>query len=134
MKDNIEYWVEQMLKKHGWYAHYVFDDKEYPYSTNIHTHGIETKYNHLDLQICFNLSKELAYTILSYIAGQIRNGNRFTPGIKYPNILPGFDVEFAEAKDGDRIVLRMILPDKYGNVRGELKDQWKGCRIYCSSN
>lgn len=126
--------MEQMLKRHGWYAHYVFDDKEYPYTTNIHTHGLTSKYEHLDLQICFPLQQELAHAILTDIAGEIRNGKKFRPGIKYPDIIRDFDIEFAEARESGRVVLRIIFPDKYGSLRGEYTDQWKGCRVYSSNN
>ena len=134
MKSDIHLWAEEMLKRNGWYAHYVFDDSSCPYSVNIHTHGLPAKYEHLDLQMCFPLDARLAHDILCEIVFMVSEGIKFTPGIKYKNILQYADVEFAEAKDDGRIVLRVILPDKDGNLRGDRVDQWGGCRIYPSNN
>lgn len=133
MKKDIQYWTEEMLKRHGWYAHFIPDDKSFPYMINIHTHGM-SRYDHLDLQICFPMIEAEAYWVLTNIASRIRMGKKFTPGILYPDIIPFMNVEFAEAKEDGRVVLRVIIPDKYGAIRGECSEQWKGCRIYPTSN
>lgn len=133
MKSNTDLWVDEMVKRHGWYLHFDFMAIGYPYLVNIHTHGL-SMFDHLDLQICFPLTKEDAYVIVMNVVEGIKNGRRFAPGLKYRDILYGFDMEFAEAKEDGRNVLRMIFPDKYGNIRGELSDQWKGCRIYFTNN
>lgn len=133
MKSDINLWIDEMVKRHGWYIHFDMLSAECPYYVNIHTHGL-SRFDHLDLQICFPLTKEDAYTILLGIVEKIAKGARFVPGIKYPDLLHGYHVEFAEAKEDGRIVLRVILPDKDGDLRGELKDQWKGCRTYFINN
>lgn len=134
MRSDVYLWPEEMLKRNGWYAHFAFDDSSCPYSVNIHTHGLLPKYGHLDLQICFPLDSRLAYDILLEIVYMITQGTKFTPGIRYKHILQYADVEFAEAKDDGRVVLRVILPDKDGNLRGDRSAQWSGCRIYPSCN
>lgn len=122
-----------MLKVHGWYAHYLPEQGAYPYRMNIHTHGM-SRFDHLDLQMCFPMTEGEAYWILTNLANQIKEGKKFTPGICYPNILPFMNVEFAEAKEDGRVVLRVIIPDKYGALRGECAEQWRGCRVYPTSN
>lgn len=122
-----------MVRSHGWYLDYDLTDVRFPYCTNIHTHGL-VKFNHLDLQICFPLTQEDAQLLSLTIVDKIKHGTRFTPGIKYKDVLHDNDVEFAEAIEDGRVVLRIIFPDKHGNLRGELKEQWKGCRVYFSNN
>lgn len=133
MKSDINLWVDEMVKRHGWYIHFDLLSVDHPYNVNMHTHGL-SKYDHIDFQICFPLTKEDAYTIFLDIANKIQKGRKFRPAIKYMDILIGHEVEFAEAKEDGRVVLRIILPDKDGNLRGELKDQWKGCRTYFINN
>lgn len=133
MRSNIDLWMDEMIKRHGWYIHFDLLSVDHPYNINIHTHGL-SKFDHIDLQICYSISKEDAYTILLNIVNKIRKGLKFRPAIKYLDILYGHEVEFAEAKDDERIVLRIILPDKDGDLRGELKEQWKGCRTYYINN
>lgn len=133
MKSNIDLWVDEMVKRHGWHIHFDLLSTNYPYNVNIHTHGL-SKFDHIDLQICYSVIKEDAYTIFLNIVNKIKKGLKFRPAIKYFDILHGHEVEFAEAKEDGRVVLRIILPDKNGDLRGELKDQWRGCRTYCINN
>lgn len=53
-------WNAEMMRKHGWYAHFVPDDNKYPNSINYHTHGLEDSFGHPDLQICFPLPPKIA--------------------------------------------------------------------------
>lgn len=133
MRSDVNLWVEEMAKRHGWYIHFDMLSSDHPYNVNIHTHGLY-RFDHLDVQICFPLTREDAYTLLLGIVERISNGDRFAPGIRYPDVLHGHHVEFAEAKEDGRVVLRLILPDRNGDLRGELSDQWKGCRLYFTDN
>lgn len=133
MKSDVNLWMEEMLKKHGWYIHADYEDPTFPYSVNIHTHGLASL-NHLDLQICFPLRLDEAHVIITTMVHMIRNGKSFTPGIQYPDIMEKYKIEFGEAIEDGRVVLRAIFPDKYGNVRGEAKGQWRGCRFYFINN
>ena len=36
--EEMKEWEKEMMKKHGWFIHFVFDDAT-PFNTNIHTHG-----------------------------------------------------------------------------------------------
>ena len=133
MKSDVNMWMEEMLKKHGWFIHGNYEDMAFPYSVNIHTHGLESM-GHLDLQICFPLALDEAHVVIMTIVHMIRNGKSFTPGIQYPDIINKYKIEFGESKEDGRVVLRVIFPDKYGNIRGEEKEQWKGCRLYPVNN
>ena len=127
MKTNMKIWEKKMLKKYGWYAHYVFDDDTCPYNVNIHSHGLN-KYNHSDIQICFRLEKETAHAILTCIIDRIKNGEKFETGWYYAGIIMNYNIEFAEAEEFGRKVLRIIFPDENGDFHGKYKKQLDGCK------
>lgn len=133
MKSDTNLWVKEMRKRHGWHIDRDLNNPDFPYDANIHTHGL-IQFGHLDLQVCYPLNAEDAYILMMVAVERIRAGVTFTPGIKYGDMLCGCDVEFAEAKEDGRVVLRMILPDSTGNLHGDLKEQWKGCRVYHINN
>lgn len=136
-KINIDLWQEEMEKKHGWYIHFVVGDKDFPFGYNIHTHGL-TKFNsHPDLQICFPLPKETAAVILRTIAERIKEGKIYSAGIKYSDIIANYDLEFAEAEECGRKVMRVIFPDKHGNIQtydGKPNPQFQGCKFIPNKN
>lgn len=137
MKQNTDMWWEEMEKKLGWYAHFIFDDPSYPYSVNIHTHLFPDKFGHPDLQICYPLSKESAYNLLLSIAETIRVGKFLAPGMVYSDLLMNYKVEIAEAEDDGRKVMRIIFPDKEGNIQtydGKANPQFDGCKKQFTKN
>jgi len=116
-------------KEIGWVVHYVFGDDKYPNSTNAHTHGFETKYKHLNIQICLNIDPQIVNSIFWGISRLLDSGKKFSPEKKYANIIEDMNVMFAYAKSNNELVLRLILPDEKGNLRSEMKifkEQWDG--------
>lgn len=121
-----------MKEEIGWTVHYVFGDTDYPNNTNAHSHGFETKYNHLNIQICLNIDPEIANGIFWSISRLLDAGKKFSPAKKYANILQGVNVMFAYAKSNEEQVLRLIIPDVHGNLHSEMKaykEQWDGVKI-----
>lgn len=124
---------DRMMKKFGWYAHYVPDDLTSPTEFNAHTHGFEESWGHPDVQIVFPLPQEVAHSIFWNIARAIKEGKpfRFSAGKPYADIIEKYHVTFAWAKEGGRRVLRIILPDEKGAFAKDLiaepySIQWKG--------
>lgn len=114
-----ESWSREMMKKNGWYVHYIPDDSQFPNAINFHTHGIAESFGHLDLQICFPLPPTVAHQIFSMLVDNIKEGYQYLPGIKYPEIIQGdLLVEFMETVECGRPVLRIIFPDKDGTYSG----------------
>lgn len=135
-KINIDLWQEEMEKKHGWFAHYVFDDPSCPYKVNIHTHGLE-KYGHRDLQVCFPIPKEIIHNILIDIVEEIKKGKKYVAGIKYSGIIKNYDLEFSQSEENGRPVMRIIFPDKHGNIQtydGKPNPQLVGCKFQPNKN
>ena len=122
---------DENMKKHGWYAHYVFDDTDSPMGANAHTHGFEETWKHPDIQIVYPIPGEVAHGIFWTVVGHLKEGKRYEPGVRYGEILDKYDVMFAWAKEGGRKVLRMILPDtanivERGRIAEKFAQQWEG--------
>ena len=107
----------EMLAKYGWFAHYVSDDPDAPMGVNFHTHGMDETFDHPDLQIVFPIDPKIAHSLFWEAINQIKSGKKFRDGDVVDKIVGnGFSVKFVEAQENERTVLRMILPDKYGNL------------------
>jgi hypothetical protein len=108
----------------GWIIHYVPDASGDTDIVNIHTHGVEEKFEHLDLQITVPVNPQVVGEILHGVVNQIAAGKVFKEGDLSDEVLGGgFIVGFKEFTECDRKVLRILFPDK-NNV---LPDQ-EGCQ------
>ena len=60
------------VKKHGWFAHYVFDEHT-PYGLNLHTHGIPQSFGgQLDYQVVLPIAPEIIDGIFKSAVDQLR--------------------------------------------------------------
>lgn len=117
----LKSWENEMIEQFGWYIHFVLEDDSCPNSINYHTHGLQERFNHPDLQICFPISEELAHAILNTIVEQIQTGKLFQTAVKYDHIIGGgFKLEFIDAIESKREVLRIAFPNKEGGYEGEV--------------
>lgn len=115
---------QPLMEKYGWVGHYVFDDIKCPFETNYHTHGLQENFGHKDIQICVPADQHALHGIANLIVNRIKGGEVFEPGKVYTDILAGgLKTYFIEAKELGRPVLRLILPDKNGEVEGMFKQQ-----------
>lgn len=105
------------LDKYGWVAHFITDyDSSSPTGCNIHTHGLVENFNHPDLQVVLPIPHQVAHSILVSAIDLIREGVRFQAGQQYDKICGGYKVTFIQAIEGDRAVLRIILPTPNGSL------------------
>lgn len=111
---NYSKFEKESMEKMGWYAHYVFNCDKSPANTNIHTHGVLESFNHKDLQICLPLPPNIAHGVFYTIIENIRKGKTYEVGQLYDDVLHGYSVKFIKAREMDRTVLRIVLPDKDG--------------------
>ena len=112
-REQEEKWMREM----GWYAHLV--------ENNYHTHGFDQTFNHPDIQIVVPLDPKLLHNLANCVIDRIKAGNTIVPNERTPGIIKGLDVLFIETTEGDRPVLRMILPDPQGNVeRDKIEPPW----------
>jgi len=123
---------KECLKEFGWYVHSVMNDPDYPYSMNIHTHGLLENFKHPDLQICLRISPTVAHAILSGAIELIKAGRTFSDGeIVIGDIISGdLPVLFLKRQECGRDVLRIIAPDPTGcidkeNIDPYYLEQWK---------
>lgn len=98
----------------GFVVHCVYD--EAPNVTNFHTHGLKEKYDHLDLQIYFKMSPHIAMAVFCNLADHIKDGQTFEHGDVVSNVFGNYSVRLVSAKEGDRDVLRVIMPDRHGRL------------------
>ena len=113
---------EESVKKYGWYVH-VVQDPRCPANTNVHTHHLVESFGHKDLQICLNINPKTSHRLLADAISEIKNGVKFEPGKKYGKIINNYQVEFIEAIEEGRSVLRMLIPDENGKYEGIYAEQ-----------
>lgn len=106
----------EMMKKHGWIVHFVFETEESEFDglANIHTHGMAQNFNHPDLQIVLPIDPQTAHMLLIEIVEQVKQGKVFEVNQRYGEIIRDMDIYFIEAEEGGRSVLRAIIPDSNG--------------------
>lgn len=113
--DVMRAWERKMLDEYGWFIHYVPGDDPLP--LNAHTHGLEDKFEGaLNLQIVAPLTQEVTGLILHALVKRMGDGDFPEPGKRMSHIIQRYDVTFAKAIENERVVLRVILPDKEGNL------------------
>ncbi|MDP3899763.1 MAG: DUF4262 domain-containing protein [bacterium] len=120
---------ENAFKKYGWCAHFV-TDYFHENQVNYHTHGLPENFNHLDLQLVLPIDFSILHSLAVNLVNRIKSGESFRPNMRISDIVKSFNVTFIEAKENERTVLRVILPDKHGNLDrktiqdGIFKDQF----------
>lgn len=119
--DDLSREHRKMMEEYGWTAHFVVDDKDFPNRTNYHTHGLDVSFNHPDIQICLPIRPEIAHRLFEAAINHIKAGVFYESGKEYDKILDGgFKVKFIEVLDGDRKLIRMLLPDENGKYEAPL--------------
>lgn len=112
---------ERLMRAYGWYAHMTVADPSIATGFNYHTHGFNESLGHLDLQIVLPIRGDKCHGIAKTIYDQIKaSAGKFIDGDE--TLIPHqdgseFPVRFIKVREGDRDVLRVILP----NPRGELE-------------
>jgi hypothetical protein len=110
--DDLKAKEVEMTEKYGFFSHYVSDPNcKY---VNYHTHGFRKTWEHDDLQIVIPLPPNIANNLFWTFADRVKAGERFAAGARVDKIVHGHQVILKKAKEGDRDVLRIILPDKNG--------------------
>lgn len=106
------------IEKYGWFAHYVYNDKMCPSGINIHTHNVWESFKHKDIQVCLNLDPKLLHMVIVNVVEGIKKGVKYVPGKMYAGLVDGFKLEFIDAIEGNRKVLRLLIPDENGKYEG----------------
>ena len=107
----VEAHEAKCMEKYGWYAHCVAEDPDSPTEFNYHTHGCMVSFNHPDLQIVIPLDAktltEIAYNVIKKAA----TGTKLEDGVELHGIVHDYPVRLRTARECDRDVLRICLPD-----------------------
>ena len=115
--EEIMQWQTDMIAKHGFYIHYT--PGENLSLCNFHTHGILENLLHPDFQIVVPISPKAAYNIIWTLVDMVKEGHRFNAGDKVDKVIQNFPITFIVAEECERELLRLILPDKKGNLSKE---------------
>jgi hypothetical protein len=116
--DEILQWQADMLAKHGFYTHFTPNETD-PNLCNIHTHGILENLLHPDFQIIILIPPKVAQSILWILVNMVKEGHRFNEGDIVNEIIHNYPVTFIKAQEGNRELLRVIFPDKKGNLSSD---------------
>lgn len=110
--ESLEARQAELTKKYGFFSHFVSDANSK--FVNYHTHGFRDTWGHDDLQIVIPIPPNIANNLFWTFADRVKAGERFAPDARVDKIVHGHQVILKKAKDGERDVLRIILPDKNG--------------------
>lgn len=114
-------WEKEQMDKHGWIVHFVQNDERYPTNTNHHTHGLTETYNHPDLQVVVPMPAKSVHNVFIQLIERIKAGEKFKHGDVAENVVNKYSVKFHDAYEGDRHVLRVIVPDVDNNLERDMK-------------
>lgn len=81
---------------------------------NYHTHHLQEKLNHMDLQIVLPLEPQLVITIFHCMVEKILEGQTFQPDQFVEGILEDQPIYLVLKREEARPVLRVIFPDSKG--------------------
>lgn len=112
-------WESKQMANHGWFAHSVIGDPQSPTGVNYHTHGIQQSIGCSDLQLVFPAMRSKdRHAIAQELYRQMKAGASFGEGNQAD--IAGkdgpFRVHFIKVREGDREVLRVILPTPDGKL------------------
>jgi hypothetical protein len=113
--ESLRAWQDRQMATVGWYAHYVYQDPAIPAGANCHTHGLEETFGHPDFQLVIPLHPRVARGILNELVEGVKSGRRFEPGL-HTGVIRNISVLIAGTIEGGRQVLRIILPDRHGQI------------------
>ncbi len=126
----------EATEKYGWFIHMIRNDDRTATGVNYHTHGLDKKYQHPDIQIVFPMGDdaEMIGQLLWCVADLLEEGQRFKAGDTSDKVVRNHIVLFANATEGDRKVLRVIMPDPAGKchqweMAEPYAEQWEGASL-----
>ncbi|WP_017446138.1 DUF4262 domain-containing protein [Gayadomonas joobiniege] len=85
--------IAENIKNYGWQFQFVFDKegKKVDFAYSI---GFERSFDHPEIMI-FGLKRETMHSLLSSIAGELKNGKEYKPNTKVTGVLSGnYEVMF----------------------------------------
>lgn len=116
---------KESMEKYGWYCHCITDGDYTPFGVNFHTHGFPETFGVPDVQLCIPIDPQDMHRIVWQLAELLRKGMKIGVG-DFPDsgIFPKpYVAKFIEVEEGDRKVLRLIVPDKNGGYGGDYGKQ-----------
>lgn len=113
---------QEFLELHGWFSHVVVSPDHARTWVNYHTHGLPEHYGQLDFQVVLPINPELLHKIATKLVDRVQSGERFISGMRVTGLLASHEallVRMTETRNSRHAVLRIVLPDKDGNLSRE---------------
>jgi hypothetical protein len=116
---------QEFLESYGWCSHFVVGKDHGRQQVNYHTHGLPEHYGHLDFQFVLPIDRDVLHAFATKLVDRVKKGERFVAGMHVSGLMGQYEVlliQTNESRSMRRSVLRVILPDKTGNLdRATLK-------------
>lgn len=104
---------KRLMETVGWIVHYVQGN----HYCNYHTHGVLEKFQQTDFQITLEIPPDLAHGLFHRVMDRVKEGERFQAGEYVKGIVNDEMLVLLKlAYEGDRDVLRIIIPDPNGHL------------------
>lgn len=113
--EDMAKWEGECMERDGFFVHWV----QLGDYVNTHTHGFPATWDHRDFGVVLPIDLDTASAIFWRLAELVESGRKLEDGQVYDDVLQGLRVRLALAREVDRDVLRVLLPDKSGKLPGE---------------
>ncbi len=110
---------QENLESYGWFSHFVVGETDGNKWVNYHTHGLPEHYAHLDFQFVLPIDSYTLHALATMLVDRVKKGERFVSGMRVSGLMSKHDaflIQTTETQSIPRSVLRVILPDKEGNL------------------
>lgn len=104
----------KLMKKYGFIIHSVFPTDDEEVLWNHHTHGLKENFNHKDFQIVLPIAPEIVGEVFHGMVYSIKEGENFENISISDKVIENYNVQLVNVKEGDRELIRIILPDVQG--------------------
>lgn len=119
----------ESIQKYGWFAHYVGELEGHRETNlvNFHTHGLSDTHNHLDFQVVLPVPTNVCHSIFWRLVELIEDGRIFEEDEVASGVIGNdYQVTFKKVREGNRQVMRVIMPDASGILdKDELYGMYK---------
>lgn len=112
--DEIREREKELLSKYGFIIHNVFPSSEDEILWSHHTHGLKENFNHIDLEIVLPVNPNIAGSVIHGMVELIKEGESFENKLVSDKVIKDYDVQLIKTTEGNREVLRIVLPDING--------------------
>jgi hypothetical protein len=116
--DAVKEIEDKGMETQGWFAHIVPENPAIPEGINYHTHGCDVSFGFSDFQAVINVVPTQIHFIVRNLIEHVKT-NKLQPksGDMIQLDILTIPLLLLQAKEGNRKVLRVCVPDEQGNFQ-----------------